>query len=169
MYKKYTICLKKNRQKKKNKETRNNIKNMKRGKGVEDEVPFLLNKQLEKHSVYQPELVSKMLTGVLRESVRASIARKRLMDTYREYRETLKEEKKNADKQIKENNKRLHEIERLLLDPKILLGDGPSRSTRASKKKNQGQNSEYRKLLDERDRLRSQNNAITYRLSKRIR
>ena len=83
MFKKYTRCVKKNRQKKKNKETRNNIKNMKRGEGVEDEVPFLLKKQLEKHSVYQPELVSKMLTGVLRESVKASISRKHLMVTYR--------------------------------------------------------------------------------------
>ena len=149
--------------------TRTSSHKKKLGKGAEDEVPFLLKKQLEKHSVYQPELVSKMLTGVLRESVKASIARKRLMDTYREYRETLKQEKENADKQIKENNKRLHEIERLLLDPKILLGDGPSRSTRASKKKNPQQTSEYRRLMDERDRLRRQNDTITYRLSKRIR
>jgi len=161
-------------QKKEKKEKRLTKRNKKThrkrtGRGAEDEVPFLLKKQLEKHSVYQPELVSKMLTGVLRESVKASIARKRLMDTYREYRETLKQEKENADKQIKENNKRLHEIERLLLDPKILLGDGPSRSTRASKKKNTGQTSEYRRLMDERDRLRRQNYAITYRLSKRIR
>jgi len=161
-------------QKKEKKEKRLTKRNKKAhrkrtGRGAEDEVPFLLKKQLEKHSVYQPELVSKMLTGVLRESVKASIARKRLMDTYREYRETLKQEKENADKQIKENNKRLHEIERLLLDPKILLGDGPSRSTRASKKKNPGQTSEYRRLMDERDRLRRQNDAITYRLSKRIR
>ena len=139
------------------------------GRGAEDEVPFLLKKQLEKHSVYQPELVSKMLTGVPRDSVKTSIARKRLMDTYREYRETLKREKETADKQIKENNKRLQEIERLLLDPKILLGDGPSRSTRGSKKKNPGQISEYRRLLDERERLRRQNDSITYRLSKRIR
>ena len=137
------------------------------GRGAEDEVPFLLKKQLEKHNVYQPELVSKMLTGVLRESVKASIARKRLMDTYREYRETLKQEKESADKQIKENNKRLQEIERLLLDPKILLGDGPSRSTRGSKKINPDQISEYRRLLDERERLRRQNDSITYRLSRR--
>jgi hypothetical protein len=167
-----------------------------KGRGPEDEVPFLLKKRLEKQGTYEPGIVSEMLRDVTRNSVKAAMSRKRLMDSYKKYREEKKieaamsrkrlmdsykkyrEEKKiEADtmkKKFRENKRRIEEIDLLLNKPEIMQTDAPSRSTRSQTKlkvisinKSQPSN-EYRKLISEKERLINENSSITYILNIRF-
>ena len=145
-----------------------------KGRGPEDEVPFLLKKRLEKQGTYEPGIVSEMLRDVTRNSVKAAMSRKRLMDSYKKYREEKKIEADTMKKKFRENKRRIEEIDLLLNKPEIMQTDAPSRSTRSQTKlkvisinKSQPSN-EYRKLISEKERLINENSSITYILNIRF-
>lgn len=140
--------------------------NNRKGKGPEDEVPFLLKKRLENQGIYEPGIVSEMLKDVTRNTVKAAISRKRLMDSYKQYREEKKVQADSMKKKFEENKKRISEINLLLKDKKTLLTDGPSSRTRSKSKS--GTSNLYRELISEKERLTNENNSISYILNNRF-
>lgn len=159
---------KKNKTKNKTKNKRKNkTKQYKKGRGPEDEVPFLLKKRLENQGIYEPGIVSEMLKDVTRNTVKAAMSRKRLMDGYKQYREEKKLQADSMKKKKEQNKQRIAEINTLLKDKKTLLTDSPSSRTR-SKSKSRPSN-QYIELISEKERLINENNSITYILNHRFR
>lgn len=146
-----------------------------KGRGQEDELPFLLKKRLEKQGIYEPGIVSEMLRDVTRNSVKTAISRKHLMDSYKKYRDEKKVQADSMKEKRKKNKRRIEEIDLLLNKPEIMQTDAPSRSTRSQTKlkvlsinKSQSSN-EYKKLISEKERLINENSSITYILDRRFR
>lgn len=137
-----------------------------KGKGPEDEVPFLLKKRLENQGIYEPGIVSEMLRDVTRNTVKAAMSRKRLMDSYKQYREEKKVQADSMKKKFEENKKRIDEINKLLKDKKILLTDSPSTRTRSKSKSKS--NNQYSQLILEKERLINENHSISYILNRRF-
>ena len=165
-YLRYTRCKKRGiRQSLSSKDKVKKGKNRK-GKGPEDEVPFLLKKRLENQGIYEPGIVSEMLKDVTRNTVKAAMSRKRLMDSYKQYREEKKVQADSMKKKFEENKKRIEEINILLKDKKTLLTDGPSTRTR-SKSRSRPSNV-YRELISEKEKLTNENSSITYILNRRF-
>ena len=156
----------KTKNKRKNKR-KNKTKEYKKGRGPEDEVPFLLKKRLENQGIYEPGIVSEMLKDVTRNTVKAAISRKRLMDGYKQYREEKKLQADSIKKKKEQNKERISEINTLLKDKKTLLTDSPSTRTR-SKSKTRLSN-QYTELISEKERLINENDSITYILNRRFR
>ena len=155
----------KKKYRKKNK-TKNKRKEYKKGRGPEDEVPFLLKKRLENQDIYEPGIISKILKDVPRNTVKAAISRKSLMDSYKQH---IKEKKLEADslkKKFKQNEERIKKINELLQDKKILQTDGPSNRTRSKSKSKQ--NNLYINLNSEKQELISENHSIKYNLNHRL-
>ena len=101
-YLRYTRCKKRGiRQSLSSKDKVKKGKNRK-GKGPEDEVPFLLKKRLENQGIYEPGIVSEMLKDVTRNTVKAAMSRKRLMDSYKQYREEKKVQADSMKKKFEE-------------------------------------------------------------------
>lgn len=141
-------------------------RNQKKGKGIEDEVPFLLKKRLENQGIYEPGIVSEILKDVTRNTVKAAMSRKRLMDSYKQYREEKKVQADSMKKKLEQNKERITEINVLLKDKKTLLTDGPSSRTRSKSKS--GSSNLYRELISEKERLTNENSSISYILNNRF-
>lgn len=141
-------------------------RNTRKGRGPEDEVPFLLKKRLESQGIYEPGIVNQMLRDVTRNTVKTAISRKRLMDSYKQYREEKKLQADSMKKKIKQNKERIAAINLQLKDKKILLTDGPSSRTR-SKSKSKSSNL-YRELISEKEKLINENSSLTYILTRRF-
>ena len=107
-----------------------------------------------------------MLKDVTRNTVKATMSRKRLMDSYKQYREEKKVQAASMKKKFEENKKRISEINRLLKDKKTLLTDGPSSRTR-SKSKSTPSNL-YRELISEKEKLINENYSFKYILSSKF-
>tara|TARA_B100000902_G_C27317459_1_gene922250 strand:+ start:3923 stop:4360 length:438 start_codon:yes stop_codon:yes gene_type:complete len=140
--------------------------NNRKGKGLEDEVPFLLKKRLENQGIYEPGIISQMLKDVTRNTVKAAMSRKHLMDSYKQYREEKKLQADSMKKKFEKNKERIAKINILLKDKKTLLTDSPSTRTR-SKSKSRTSN-QYRELISEKERLVNENYSITYILNRRF-
>jgi len=125
-----------------------------------------LKKRLEIQGIYEPGIVREMLRDVTRNSVRAAMSRKHLMDSYKQFSEEKKLQTDSMKKKFRENKKRIQEIDILLKDKEILLTDGSSTRTR-SKSKSTPRN-QYRELISEKERLTSKNSSITYILNHRF-
>ena len=141
-------------------------RNKRKGKGPEDEVPFLIKKRLERQDIYEPGIVSQILRDVTRNTVKAAMSRKRLMDSYKQYRKEKKQQADSMKKKLEQNRERITEINVLLKDKKILLTDGPSSRTRSKSKS--GTSNLYRQLILEKERLINENDSITYILNSRF-
>lgn len=149
-----------------------NKRNKRKGKGIEDEVPFLLKKRLENEGIYEPGIVSKMLRDVTRSSVKAAISRKHLMDSYKQFREEKKVQADSMKEKIKQNKERIIKIDVLLKDKKTLLTDSPSSRTRSKSKtkttRSTDTSNQYRELISEKEKLINENSSILYILNKRF-
>ena len=130
------------------------------------EVAFILKILFDKYDIYEIGLISNILIYIRKNDIINSIYRKHLMITYMEYINKIKHEKDNCNKKIKINNIRIKEINNKLIDPKILISDGPSKNTRSKKKSLNIMDNEYRKLLEEKNKLISDIDSINYKFRK---
>ena len=92
------------------------------------------------------------------------MSRKRLMDSYKQYREEKNVQADSMKKKFGENKKRIQEIDILLKDKKTLLTDSPSTRTRSKSKSKS--NNQYSQLILEKERLINENDSISYILNR---
>ena len=137
-------------------------KNIIKGKGPEDEVPYLLKKLFSKEGVYEPGLVDKILTNVPKKSVTKAINDKKLMAVYRKHIDDRALKKSKLETQLKEKVEELKIIQEKLEDPKIIRSNGPSRSTRSASKKSQ--QSEYDTLTNKKKKIESEIDTLTLKI-----
>ena len=115
-------------------------KRAKRGRGKEDEVPFLLKQKLEDMGMYEPGIVQNIMSDVPKTSVKRAIT----MADYRKWhkeKEIRKQKIRTDNLEImRKSKKEIKELEDRLLEIDSLRQDGPARRTRGSKRSESHQN-----------------------------
>lgn len=90
-----------------------------KGKGREDEVPYLLKEVFSKKGVYEPGLVRKILTNVPKKSVTKAITDKELMTIYKKH----VADRAARSTKLAEIDSKLDVLEGLIVDRHYARGD----------------------------------------------
>ena len=139
-------------------------KNKIKGKGPENEVPYLLKKLFSKEGVYEPGLVDKILTNIPKKSVTKAIRDKKLMAVYRKHIDDRALKKSKLETQLKEKLEELKKIKEQLQKPEIISSNGPSRSTRSARKKSQQSEYEYDTLTNKKKKIEKEIDTLTLKI-----
>ncbi len=139
-------------------------KNKMKGKGREDEVPYLLKEVFSKKGVYEPGLVRKILTYVPKKSVTKTINDRDLMTIYKKHVSDRALQKSKLETQLKEKVEELKKIKEQLQKPEIISSNGPSRSTRSARKKSQQSEYEYDTLTNKKKKIEKEIDTLTLKI-----
>ena len=137
-------------------------KNKMKGKGPENELPYLLKKVFSKKGIYEPGLVDKILTNIPKKSVTKAITDKKLMTIYKKHVAYRALEKSKLETQLKEKVEELKKIKEQLQKPEIISSNGPASNTRSASIN--PQQSKYTTLNNRKTRIESEIDTLTLKI-----